>query len=155
MPSHLHDELAANSTRVTVETAFGPVTGGRASNGAAVFLGMGFVLSCDLWLISDVYIHRNPIRHPTRAILRPAAAARGLPLRGTRVHSGEQVYAHISLHTLTASDEWKDAAQPTNDGQAAGSPFEDKVGYGQPTENPYVIVFHSFPPLIERLLVYF
>ncbi|EED80621.1 predicted protein [Postia placenta Mad-698-R] len=27
-------------------------------------------------------------------------------------------------------------AQPNNDGQAAGSPFEDKVGLGQPTENP-------------------
>jgi hypothetical protein len=37
--SHLHDELAANPARVTIETVFGPVTGGRATNGAAVFLG--------------------------------------------------------------------------------------------------------------------
>jgi hypothetical protein len=36
---HLHDELAANVERVRVGTAFGPVTGGRAANGAAIFLG--------------------------------------------------------------------------------------------------------------------
>lgn len=36
---HLHDELAQTEARVVVETRFGPVTGGRAKNGAAVFLG--------------------------------------------------------------------------------------------------------------------
>ena len=36
---HLQDELARSADRVTVETQFGPVTGGRALNGAAVFLG--------------------------------------------------------------------------------------------------------------------
>ncbi|KAF9454428.1 carboxylesterase [Macrolepiota fuliginosa MF-IS2] len=40
------------------------------------------------------------------------------------------------------------ATQPTNDGQAQGSPFGDKVGRGQPTENPLflnIVVPPSFP----------
>jgi hypothetical protein len=36
---HLHDELLQNPARITVETRHGPITGGRASNAAAVFLG--------------------------------------------------------------------------------------------------------------------
>ena len=31
-----------------------------------------------------------------------------------------------------------DGVQPTNDGQAAGVPPEDKLGLGKPTENPSV-----------------
>ncbi|KAI0353921.1 carboxylesterase [Trametes cingulata] len=31
------------------------------------------------------------------------------------------------------------AAQPTNDGQAAGTPYEDKVGLGQPSEDPLFV----------------
>lgn len=37
---HLQEELARSVDRVTVQTRFGPVTGGRALNGAAVFLGI-------------------------------------------------------------------------------------------------------------------
>lgn len=37
---HLQEELARSTDRVTVQTRFGPVTGGRALNGAAVFLGI-------------------------------------------------------------------------------------------------------------------
>jgi hypothetical protein len=40
---HLHDELAQTYDRVVVETRFGPVTGGRSRNGAAVFLGKGTI----------------------------------------------------------------------------------------------------------------
>ena len=36
---HLHEDLASSNERVPVQTQFGKVTGGRASNGAAVFLG--------------------------------------------------------------------------------------------------------------------
>jgi len=44
MPSiHLHDELAQTHERVAVKTRFGLVTGGRARNGAAVFLGKGLI----------------------------------------------------------------------------------------------------------------
>jgi hypothetical protein len=38
--SHLHDELQRHKERVTVNTKHGPVTGGRADGGQAVFLGM-------------------------------------------------------------------------------------------------------------------
>ncbi|KAF9485573.1 carboxylesterase [Pholiota conissans] len=37
------------------------------------------------------------------------------------------------------------AVQPTNDGQAAGTPYEDKVGYGKPTENPLFLNI-AIPP---------
>ena len=36
--AHLHDELASNP-RVSVNTPYGPVVGGRASNEAVIFLG--------------------------------------------------------------------------------------------------------------------
>jgi hypothetical protein len=36
---HLGEELAENPARVHVHTRFGTVVGGRATNGAAVFLG--------------------------------------------------------------------------------------------------------------------
>lgn len=39
MPVHLHDELARNPARVSVNTRYGPVVGGRASNEAVIFLG--------------------------------------------------------------------------------------------------------------------
>jgi len=41
---HLHDELAKNPVRVTVQTAFGPVVGGRAINGSVAFLEIPFAL---------------------------------------------------------------------------------------------------------------
>lgn len=36
---HLSDEISKNPARVVVNTRYGPVTGGRASTGAAAFLG--------------------------------------------------------------------------------------------------------------------
>lgn len=36
---HIQDELLQNPERVTVQTQYGPITGGRASTGAAAFLG--------------------------------------------------------------------------------------------------------------------
>lgn len=36
---HLQDELAQTQASVVVQTRFGPIKGGRALNGAAVFLG--------------------------------------------------------------------------------------------------------------------
>ncbi|KAI0760613.1 carboxylesterase [Fomes fomentarius] len=44
--------------------------------------------------------------------------------------------------------ESKYAVQPTNDGQAAGIPYEDKVGLGKPSENPLfvnIVAPPSFP----------
>jgi hypothetical protein len=37
--AHLHDELARNPARVSVGTPYGVVVGGRAANGAVIFLG--------------------------------------------------------------------------------------------------------------------
>ena len=37
--THLQNELSQNNDRMSVVTQYGPVTGGRASNGVVVFLG--------------------------------------------------------------------------------------------------------------------
>ncbi|KAF9528954.1 carboxylesterase [Crepidotus variabilis] len=42
--THLHDELAKSGARVTVDTVYGPVKGGRAANGAVVFLEIPYAL---------------------------------------------------------------------------------------------------------------
>lgn len=39
MVKHLSEELAQTGARVQVKTRFGVVTGGKAENGAVVFLG--------------------------------------------------------------------------------------------------------------------
>ena len=36
---HLHNELARNPVRLSVDTRYGPVVGGRAANEAVIFLG--------------------------------------------------------------------------------------------------------------------
>ncbi|TFY69190.1 hypothetical protein EVG20_g3261 [Dentipellis fragilis] len=41
---HLGEELPESKERVTVETRFGPVTGGRTKNGATVFLEIPYAL---------------------------------------------------------------------------------------------------------------
>jgi hypothetical protein len=62
---------------------------------------------------------------------------------------------HFVLTTINSRQRAIDATQPSNDGQAQGNvwftfwehllkffyyggPFEDKVGFGKPSENPYV-----------------
>jgi hypothetical protein len=54
MPGHLQDELLASSARVTVETAFGAVIGGRAANGAVAFLGASHARSATVrWTLKS------------------------------------------------------------------------------------------------------
>lgn len=43
--AHLHDELKCSPARVPVDTPYGRVVGGRAANGAVIFLGNLFVLA--------------------------------------------------------------------------------------------------------------
>ncbi|KAA1466532.1 carboxylesterase [Dentipellis sp. KUC8613] len=109
---HLGEELPESKERVQVETRFGPVTGGRAKNGAAVFLEIPYALP------------------PTR-FEDPTA----LP--------ADYRYAQKEYILENAY-----AAQPLNDGQAVGTPFEDKVGLGRPTENPLfvnIVIPPEFP----------
>ncbi|KIY66537.1 carboxylesterase [Cylindrobasidium torrendii FP15055 ss-10] len=97
---HLSEELANSAERTTVETAYGPVTGGRASNGAVVFLEIPYALPPERF--------SDPVPLPD----------------GHRYESKEYLF------------EAGYCFQPTNDGQAGGMKFEDKVGLGAPTENP-------------------
>ena len=46
--AHLHEELARNSARVWVDTRYGLVVGGRASNEAVIFLGNLFYFGSDI-----------------------------------------------------------------------------------------------------------
>lgn len=41
--THLHNELARNPARVSVDTPHGSVVGGRAANQAVIFLGKLFI----------------------------------------------------------------------------------------------------------------
>ncbi|KAI0781938.1 carboxylesterase [Abortiporus biennis] len=97
---HLSEELALSLDRVNVETRYGSVRGGKALNGATVFLEIPYALP--------------PGRFEDPVALPP----------DFRYEDKDYIY------------ESGYATQPTNDGQAAGMPYEDKVGLGKPTENP-------------------
>lgn len=98
--THLSQELAQTATPVEVATRYGPVIGGTAINGAAVFLELPYALP-------------------------PGRFKDPVPLPDDYRYS-EQPFVRESAY----------AAQPLNDGQAAGSPLEDRLGLGQATENP-------------------
>ncbi|KAH7926008.1 alpha/beta-hydrolase [Leucogyrophana mollusca] len=99
---HICEELQSGS-RVTVETRYGPVKGGRAANGAAVFLEVPYALP--------------PVRFED-----PVA----LP-SDYRYEDKEFIY------------ESKHAIQPSNDGQGAATAPVDRVGMGQPSEDPLYV----------------
>ncbi|KAH9916045.1 carboxylesterase [Fomitopsis serialis] len=100
---HLQEELTKSTERITVHTQFGPVKGGRAANGAAVFLEIPYALPPGRF--------EDPIPLPT----------------GYRYDDKEYIY------------ESKYCAQPTNDGQGAGIPREDRLGLGKPSEDPLFV----------------
>ncbi|KAF8159277.1 carboxylesterase [Crassisporium funariophilum] len=110
--THLHDELASNTARVTVNTAYGSVVGGRAINGAAVFLEVPYALPPGRF--------EDPVALPSDYQYEAKDCIR------------ETLYG----------------VQPTNDGQARDMLFQDKVGFGEPTETPLflnIVVPPSYP----------
>ncbi|KAJ7623573.1 Alpha/Beta hydrolase protein [Roridomyces roridus] len=109
---HLHDELES-SPRIHVDTNYGTITGGRAENGAAVFLEVPYALP--------------PLRFQDPKPLPPDFRYEN------KEYTRESTYAF----------------QPTNDGQ-------DKVGYGEPSENPLflnIVCPPSFPTTQEKFPV--
>ncbi|KAF5319051.1 hypothetical protein D9611_012717 [Ephemerocybe angulata] len=112
--THLQEELTRNSARVVVETAYGPVTGGKVDNGTIVFLEIPYAL-------------------PPRRF----EDSKPLP-QGYKYEEKEYIF------------ESSYGAQPRNDGQAAGMRFEDKVGLGEPTENPLFLNIHVPPSFPSR-----
>ncbi|KZT07020.1 carboxylesterase [Laetiporus sulphureus 93-53] len=106
---HLQDELARSAVRIVVHTPYGPITGGRALNDAAVFLEVPYALP--------------PGRFMDPEPLPPYY----------RYEDKEYIY------------ESSYCAQPKNDGQVAGIPYEHKVGLGKPTENPLFVNIVSPP----------
>jgi len=112
-PLHISEELEKTGKRVSVTTRFGKVIGGRALNGAAVFLEIPYAL-------------------PPGRFEDP----KPLPTQGYRYLEKEYIY------------ESKYAVQPTNDGQAGNGDPKDKLGLGEPTENPLflnIVIPSSFP----------
>ncbi|EJD48329.1 carboxylesterase [Auricularia subglabra TFB-10046 SS5] len=98
--THLSQELEQTATPVEVATRYGPVIGGTAVNGAAVFLELPYALP-------------------------PGRFQDPVPLPDDYRYS-DQPFVRESAY----------AAQPLNDGQAAGAPLEDRLGLGRATENP-------------------
>ncbi|CDO71038.1 hypothetical protein BN946_scf184844.g42 [Trametes cinnabarina] len=118
---HLQEELARSTARVVTETRFGAVQGRRAANGAAVFLG---AFRCS-----------GLISHPeVPYALPPVRFQDPVPLPAS--------YRYQDKEYILES---KYAVQPNNDGQAAGVPYEDKVGLGQPSEDPLFVNIVSPP----------
>lgn len=106
---HLQEELTKSADRVTVKTQYGSIRGGRAANGAAVFLEVPYALLPGRF--------QDPEPLPS----------------GHQYEDKEYIY------------ESSYCAQPNNDGQAAGLPYEDKVGLGKPAENPLFVNIVSPP----------
>ncbi|EGN97031.1 hypothetical protein SERLA73DRAFT_93724 [Serpula lacrymans var. lacrymans S7.3] len=105
---HLGEELQQGAS-VVVETKFGSIQGGRAANGAAVFLEVPYALP--------------PIRFEDPKPLPPD-------------------YQYENIKYIKES---KHAVQPHNDGQAAGTLYIDRVGLGDPSENPLFVNIVSPP----------
>ena len=120
---HLHDELAQTHDRVVVKTRFGPVTGGRSRNGAAVFLGKGTYSPLG-FALDQIGMIRNTLCSSTSKIRESSSSPFGVSLPAQRLHHREFLSVQIVPYTLilvdTGVDFWLDAVQPSNDGQAAG-----------------------------------
>ncbi|KAF9497822.1 carboxylesterase [Pleurotus eryngii] len=69
-------------------------------------------------------------------------------LQPKRFQDPEPLPTHFRYDTKEHVEEASYAVQPRNDGQAKGTPFVDKVGFGKPTENPLflnIIAPPTFP----------
>ncbi|PPQ74026.1 hypothetical protein CVT24_012622 [Panaeolus cyanescens] len=117
---HLHDELARNPQRVKVATKFGDIVGGRANNGIDV-------------LMLSIVCAEVPYALPPKRFEDP------VPLPSNFRYPAKE-YIEESTY----------GAQPLNDGQAAGTPFVDKVGYGKPSENPLFLNIVAPPSFPEK-----
>ncbi|KAJ3539758.1 hypothetical protein NMY22_g4591 [Coprinellus aureogranulatus] len=99
---HVQEELVS-SDGVAVQTRYGFVKGGKASNGSNVFLEVPYAL------------------------------------RPRRFEDPEPLPSEYDYKFKKCIVESAYGVQPLNDGQAAGlCSFEDKVGLGAPTENPFL-----------------
>ncbi|KAH9916951.1 carboxylesterase [Epithele typhae] len=110
--THLQEELAQSSEKISVNTQHGTIRGRRAANGAAVFLEVPYALPPKRFA--------DPVPLPT-------------------------YYKYENKEYILES---KHCAQPKNDGQAASVPYEDKVGLGEPSEDPLfvnIVAPSSFP----------
>ena len=151
---HLQDEIARDPDRITVNTQFGPVKGGRAANGASVFLGEWI---SDNAAKSNLHCHHaisgRSTHHATSTRRRSLAlTVRHLqqrsPTRSRRVGSRTRNLCLQDISTKTRSTFMRAnvslskcravvyssvsslvAAQPTNDGQGAGVYFDDFMSF--------------------------
>jgi hypothetical protein len=160
-PIHLHDELAQTQDRVVVKTWFGPITGGRSRNGAAVFLGKGIVpvTLCARRHYLDVL--EIPYALPPGRFENPVPLPSGFRYQdrdyitecSCQLTQFDQFRPLRSLSTLTLGQTRYSpqmtfkllvcADSPENYLEIherclilPGEKFEDKVGLGKPTENP-------------------
>ncbi len=65
--THLQDQLTQNNDRISVAARYGPITGGRTSNGVAVFLGMNpFIYLLDEIITRSM--NRDPLCPSSQAV---------------------------------------------------------------------------------------
>ncbi|KAG8221138.1 Alpha/Beta hydrolase protein [Butyriboletus roseoflavus] len=108
---HIPQDLQ-RGVSVVAETKYGPIKGGRTSNGAAVFLEVPYALP--------------PVRFTD---------PQQLP-EGYRYGDKDYVYETKREGSLLA---YVDCYQPANDGQGAGTPMVDRKGLGEPSEDPLFV----------------
>ena len=117
---HLHNEMARNPVRVSVDTRYGPVVGGRAANEAVIFLGnLVFVvlLAMACVLIFNFQKSHMPCLQKDLKILSLYQTIIDTKSRNTFT----SLDVSMSSFFISFFDfQYLDAAQPSNDGQAQG-----------------------------------
>ena len=136
--SNLHDELRDSTKHVIVQTKYGEIIGARACTGAAAFLGSSWIFSQEL-KVQNFSIVRGSICIASRAVSRSETLTSRISVPKESVHhwvgvcyttherwpGTKQDYYHLHNHSYWVA--------------SIGRSFKDKVGHGQPTENPYVM----------------
>ncbi|THH06858.1 hypothetical protein EW145_g3793, partial [Phellinidium pouzarii] len=130
MATHISEELERNPARVTVQTQFGKVTGGRAANGAAVFLEIPYAL-------------------PPRRFEDPE------PLPSEYTYEAKEYIYEASFGAQPTNDGQAEGSIPLSLcgtfilTHSKGIPMRDKLGLGVSTENPLflnIVIPPSFNP---------
>jgi len=136
--SNLHDELRNSTKHVIVQTKYGEIIGARACTGAAAFLGSSWIFSQEL-RVQNFSVVRGSICVASRAVSRPETLTSRISVPKESVH-------HWVGVRCTTHERWPGTKQDYNYLHnhpywvaAIGRSFENKVGHGQPTENPYVM----------------
>lgn len=121
--AHIQDELVASPARVTVQTRYGPVTGGKAKNGAIVFLGVSILLYRRAHALNSA--QRYPMLY-LQGDLKILGRCRSVIAMKRRNISSRALVGHVrTVGKMRTEYPSSDGVQPLNDGQAASEDAEN------------------------------